>query len=657
MTTGFDIAANPQSAVAAVKAITRSFEELQRKVREVNGDLNKLSPEIRNEAAEANRRLSAVINGRMGKTFQQGLGLSQQAGVSPLMIDPERVYPSSRSAGQRTMQQMARVVGIPTGGPPGGGGGESPEEEGSSGGGMSSMAGAFGMAKRFLPLLGITAAIGTVAKGLSEAQQQAVQTDALYRTLGKVGTTFEGVQSQVEQFGKGLGMAQAESVKFMQAFASVANITDAVRLREEGRQAAGLARSFGMSPEQMSGPFASMRFLGQGGAGSGGSRELAIMIAETIGKSGLLAKSDEVVAALSRFTQTASTYLVEAAPTKQFADLYAMLNATGKPGLMGQNAENLINRMDASFRQGGGSEASKVFMWRALGESDPYKFRYDMAGGMLNPESTPLLSAGQTPLDKIMKAFKSGTQGGSFEMKAGILSDIFGGSINPVQAGAIMNMNLGQGGIGGLSNFLKRAGIDISSIQPDSYKLLGQISQGQDLDSIRDQMLKDPALNAEQRDKLRGATPDNMQDTLGQVAASMGRVHTLGSDQLEASKDVRDAILKLGDGIIKPIQSMAEILAGSLGLIAKPVNSLFNPQSGPGTGHYNLFDPMGTGLFKQPEAAHPLASAAALADLIDAVHNPSWVLRQPGQSAPVNYVTRDSANEAQPAGQRGVTVQ
>lgn len=662
--TGFDIAANPQAAVAAVKAITRSFEELQRQVRAVNGELNKLSPEIRDEAQEANRRLHAVIHGRMGRPFRQGLELSQQGGTMPLMIDPSRVYPSSQHAGQRTMTQMARVVGIPTGGAGGGGGGGGgPAEEagGAEAGGMgAAMGGAFRMASRYiLPLAGITAGISTLAKGVSDAQQQAVQVDALYRTLGDVSSTFKGVQTQVEDFGHGLGIAQAESVRLMQAFAGIANISDAVRLKAEGRQAAGMARAFGLSPESVTGPFASMRFLGQGGAGAGGARDLALMITDAVSRSKMWAKSDEVIAALARFTQTASSYLVDAAPTKQFADLYATLNATGKPGFMGQNAENLISRMDASFRQGGGSEASKVFLWRALGESDPFKFKMDRSRGLLNPDSTPLMSAGETPLDKMMKYFEKNSKGLDSDTKAGVLSEILG--IDANQAQAFMGLNLGGGGMGSLAAAMKRAGVDMASVQPDSYKLLAQIQQGEGLEGIRQQLLKEPGLSDKQRDQLN-ASPD--QDTLMQVAATIGRVHTVGSDQLQATSDIRDAVLELGRGIIKPIQSIQEILAGSLGLIAKPINLVSDqlttgPHGGGGaqfsgrTG--GLFGPMGNGA-----AGLPISDHASLAAVIDAIHNPTWVLRLPGGGpvAPPNYFSRSSGNgEPQPAGQPNMTVQ
>lgn len=567
MTVGIDVAANPQGAVAAARQITRSFEEMRKAVAAVNGELARLDDSVRADVEAANAALTQVINSKLGRGIRNGIATSGQAGVAPLSIDPSRIA-ATPSAGERMIVQAAHVAGIPTGTPPpppaipqgAEDEGEEPPSGGGSGGGMmrtgaAVLRRAMGIA---LPLAGIGSLIGTVGHGVSGAQRTDIDIDTLYRALGDLRTTFDDATETVRRFGEQMALTDDEGAKLLTLYAKAAG-ANSLADASGGRLAVGLARGYGIDPSIAVGEFGAMRYRGVGGRGASGDRELAAMIGQTIAQSGMYSKSDEVLAALTRFTEQASSYFVRTPPTEEFARLYASMNATGQPGLMGRNAESLIGVMDANFRHGGGmGESSKVFLYKALGAGDPFKFRYQLEGGLFDKGED-----GTTNYEKVQGYFDKSYAGVDRFQRYDALANLYG--LDTRQAEALEDLKLGSQA-GDFYKYLSHLGIDMSAMRGDAIKTLGQIWRGEDMDDVKRRLL--PGATPDEVQQIFEATPETQQDVYGRIAGRQGRDPTKGSSMAQSIADLNNGITRLGDRLLEPLSQIRDVLSGALGWAA-----------------------------------------------------------------------------------------
>ena len=117
---------------------------------------------------------------------------------------------------------------------------------------------------------------------------------------------------------------------------------------------------------------------------------------------------------------------------------------------------------------------------------------------------------------------------------------------------------------------MKGLGIDMGSISADSYQRIGKIWSGgdDDLNTIRKQMMGDKNITEAQKKALDSAsTADDPKAVLMGVAASLGREHTVGSDQLQIQTDIKDILIKLGNPLLDSVRDMSKVIVGTLGAL------------------------------------------------------------------------------------------
>lgn len=407
---------------ADVAQMLKNFEQL----RKIHGDLNKRMKATGQDGSSIfnldfdKMYPDAASRARiMRKVFEYSTGASFGSAPPP---PPPRQPPGGAAAGGASggggggnwRQGAANIAqaGLRAAGPAGG------VAAGAIGTGMSAGfgAGLMGLMGGMLAL-GVSKFVGAVMERVGQAEDQAVALDRLKRTLGDVNVSFAALKTVVHGGAENMKITYGEAEKLATQFVKLGNVSNDQykTIADEMSVGVGMSRAFGMDPSQGMGALGMMRGLGVT-TNTQESRRFALLIGETIGKSGAFAKADEVMDALTSYTTAQTRNNLGVANVAGYAGLFSGLVGSGIPGMDPTGAASLIGRVNAALMAGGAKGEASQFFSAQVG-----------AGMGLDPIQTMMLR-----------------EGGAFATN----DSMFGG-------GSVYSRFMGNSGPGGSTTFLQ----------------------------------------------------------------------------------------------------------------------------------------------------------------------------------------------------------
>lgn len=388
----------------------------------------------------------------------------------------------------------------------------------------------------------------SVSEGYDLAKERSGTLDTLKRQLGDVGISFEHLKAISDQTAQGLQINSKEAAELAAQFNRLSRGAYGVDgLSGATRNAIGFSRAYGLDPSAGVGFFGAMANMDR----RQNNRELALLLAEAINRSGMSARADEVMQAMLGYASSVSRMVMGTGGLQGYAGAYSSL--MGMRGMTSDNAAGILGAANASvMRMGGAGEAGMNFTMMALS-------RY----GSLNPVQAAALAEGglfgtrgdvfgpNSSISKFMGG--AGMPGGdmnvsNFTAIRGALRGLGGnkwlqldaakryfgvGSLS--QAAALMNLD--EGGAGNLMRAVQSAGIDINKLNSSGIQALAAAG---------------PNATPEQ---LRNLASSNRQET----------EFTKMQDQLKALDDIK---INTGDKLIGPINDIRGYVAAIAGKIA-----------------------------------------------------------------------------------------
>ena len=465
------------------------------------------------------------------------------------------------------MAMGAAQAGLRAAGPVGG------VAAGALGTGMASGAGAglMGLMGGMLAL-GVGKLVSGVMDKVEQAENNAVAYDKLKRVLGDVSVSFAGLKSVVQGSAKNLSITFDEAGKLSTQFAKSANMkSDQYKtLPDELRTGVGLSRAFGLDPSQGMGVMGQMRGIGVT-KDVQDSRRFALLIGETIGKSGAFAKADEVMEAMASYATSQTRSSLGGANVSGYAGSLSAMVGSGIPGLDPAGAASLLGRVNSALSGGGAKGEASQFFTNKVGAGmglDPIQTQIMREGGAFATNSNSFgkgsvysrFMGGAGPGGD--KTFLDGTlsqlrqqYGSNKGMLAQATSNHLG--IGMRQAMGLLSIKPNQMGEmeGYAGDLTKMSGSGIGNL---SKALYGSAGDRQNLSREYLGRTGSDKLKAADADAIRNAQGDDskLRDVLGKIAGKYDQERTQGSD-IRDSKNALDNIkTELADKLIPLTQEI-----------------------------------------------------------------------------------------------------
>lgn len=402
-------------------------------------------------------------------------------------------------------------------------------------------------------LAGLLGGLGALAVGklasaavenLGKAEDNAVALDRLKRTLGDVNVSFGALKAAVDGTAEASRITYAEAGKLGAQYARAGNLSGDRLAELVGgvSTGVGLARSFGLDPEQGVGVLGRMRGVGVTRSEQD-TRRFALLIGETIGKAGAFAKADEVMEAIGDFATMQTRNSMGGANVAGFAGMFSGLTASGIPGLDPTGAGSLLSRINASLTAGGAKGEASQFFSAVVGNRmglDPIQLQILREGGAFatndeafGPGSVAARygisgpGGGDTFLSGTLEALR-----GAYGSNKGLLAQATANhlGVNMRQAMALLSTSPSQmGEMGKYADLTTLSGNGIGNLSKALYG-----SEG-DRRGLADSLLRRTgagALSADERDRLveaMKADEKTQREVLAELVASRGQEETQGS--------------------------------------------------------------------------------------------------------------------------------
>lgn len=574
---------DPRASADDLRTIERQFEQLKRMSRATrdalrfSGQENAAFHEVDWARTHVDPKRAAELRNRAYQYVTRGTqfapsGVPSPAGQSSFLSQAaSRVISGAGAAGGQLGGVVSGAVNT-----------------GIAGGGL-------GGALRFgaLGMLGFGAfkAASAVNEGYENAKAASLDVDRIKRGMGDLGVNFETLRDAAYESAKGLGLNANESTKLaVEMNRTMGGFKSATDLLTETRNAAGFARSFGGDPSQSGAFFASMRLYGASKTDQD-NRKLALQIGEVISRSGMSAKSDEVLAAIQGYVAETSRNSLSAPNASAYGTAFGGLMGLGLNGMTGDVASSILSSANRSMmNMGAAGEAGQNFTLAA----------YEMSGGRLNPIQAAILAEGGLfgtrsgafgkgsayaeymrkqgrdvsglGLDSGVTNFQAirdhlDRMGGDPDLKLDMAKRYFGlSSYN--QTAAMMQID--PRAAGRMDGLLKRNKIDLNSVNETGIGTMGKIAGAGSIDDLRgisaDLRARTGAGSLSETEKKQlssletTGTFDQLQDALVKIAATKEQQETEASKMLKQTKDIETAITELGTHLIGPVNTMRDAL-------------------------------------------------------------------------------------------------
>lgn len=417
--------------------------------------------------------------------------------------------------------------------------------------------------------LGVGKLVGGVMEKLDQAQANDVAMDRLKRTLGDVNVSFEALKSVVNAGANNLKVTYAEAGQLAQQFAKLGNVTGGQykSLAAELEVGVGLSRSFGLDPSQGVGVMGQMRGLGIT-TSTQESRRFALLIGETIGKSGAFAKADEVMGAIADFAGSQTRNNMGAANVAGYAGLFSALVGSGVPGLDPQGAAGLLSRVNASLSGGGAKGEASQFFTAQVGSRlglDPIQTQIFREGGAFATNDS-MFGAGsaaarfgiagpggnktylQASLEELRRQY-----GGNKGLLAQAAANHLGIGIN--QAMTLLSINPNE--IGEMQKYGDLGKLTSSGIGNISKALYGN---SDDRKALADSFLRRQDVSSADKEKLSSVMGSGSEaaqrEMLARLSAQYDQEKTMGSDIRDSKARLDNIATTLADKLVPLTQEM-----------------------------------------------------------------------------------------------------
>lgn len=495
-----------------------------------------------------------------------------------------------------SMAMGAAQAGMRAAGPAGG------VAAGALGTGLASGAGAglMGLMGGMLAL-GVGKLVSGVMDKVEQAEGNAIAYDKLKRVLGDVGVSFVGLKAAVQGSAKNLSITFDEAGKLSTQFAKAANLKgdDYKTLPDELRSGVGLSRAFGLDPSEGVGVLGKMRGLGVT-KDVQDSRRFALLIGETIGKSGAFAKADEVMSAMADYATQQTRSSLGGANVSGYAGMFSSMVGSGIPGMDPAGASGLLSKINGILAGGGGKGEASQFFTGQVGSRmglDPFRTQvmrehgafatndesfkkgtpYELYMGKEGPKgSSTFLQETRAELER---QFPSNSDYDKRMRAMSFANHATGGNINQ----AMGMLALTPDKMGELSDF---AGKDLSKLSTSGLSNLimarqGTADQRQGLAKGYLGRTGSEALKGPDRDAITNAmgNDNKLKEVLGRIALQMDQEKTSGQDIRDSkntldniktefaenliplTQQIRHGIMHIaGAGKLSPMEVMADVM-------------------------------------------------------------------------------------------------
>jgi len=352
---------------------------------------------------------------------------------------------------------------------------------------------------------------GAADRSIGPVRQEAIQYSELRRSIGSTTNDFASLRDSVRSVIDGLGVTDNEAANLAKQFAKTASLSDdSVKDIARGvGTSAGFAHGYGISPEQATSFFATMRLTGNSNNDKD-SRRLALMIGESVQKGGTSARMDEVLGAISSFATKSAQQTLTAPNVGEFSSYMASLTGSKYAGLKGDpnSAASLLNRADDAVRSGGTMGEASQFHWLQARQS-AFKGMSALDNGVMQGAGlTGDLAAQFAPgsavydaaspadrakMDRTRKSIQASGMGTNFKVGMAHIKAIshgdsylenanfrgmFGG--NNQQAAALMMQMQQDGGVGGFEKQLGQYGVNLDNVNVSQIAAYSSLIGGGD---------------------------------------------------------------------------------------------------------------------------------------------------------------------------------
>jgi hypothetical protein len=584
------IQADSAPATQSVEQFTASLRKAGVQAEKVKQALNGVSAdEFKTSSHQIEQNLKTLRERQGANSFLNRGGYNS---MEKLTRDADRLVPGDVTASHRryrsTVSQVltgTRMEPLGEEIPTGRGGGGATVVGGGRGGMRRGASRGFGMMRRFgglaLGLAGVGGAIALAHQAVRGAQEEATGLDSLMRSLKDTSGSFDEFRKQVERSGRGLALTYQESVQLAHQFAHVSSFGNQKQVIEGARVGEGFARGFGLAPAQ------GVAGIAQGarlGIGRYTPRQLSRIFADAIAASGLHSRAGEVMQHAAQFMASSERMMVRSPNIRAYSNLFASLNKAateqGMPGLRGPGAASLIQSMDAAFRRGGGAGiAGQNFIWQALNQHgprlDPYQVQLQQQGGLFATRedifgADSLLGKGaganKTNYENVMEEMNRRFGKDNTARKDVAFGNLFG--ISGLQSRALLSLKNVDAGKSTL-NLMHNAGINLKNVKATGITEIAKIANMSGWDALEKERSKylGPGSQIGEQDKevLQGVAygdKEGLKKALARVAAHSGMYQTTGYRTLSSMTDLKNAVTKEGDALLKPLIDIRNVVAG-----------------------------------------------------------------------------------------------
>ncbi len=428
--------------------------------------------------------------------------------------------------------------------------------------------------------LGVGKVVGSVVEKISQAEDNNVALDRLKRSLGDVNVSFNALKSVVHDGADSLRITYTEAGQLAQQFTKLGNVSgDSTKdLAGELGVGVGMSRAFGLDPSQGVGVLGQMRGIGVT-RNTQESRRFALLIGETIGKSGAFAKADEVMDAIAGYAAMQTRAGVGGANVGGYAGMFSSLVGSGLAGLDPAGSGALISRVNASLAAGGAKGEASQFLTAIVGQRmglDSLQTQVLREGGMFSTMSSSFgagssyarymggsgPSGDKTFFEGTMAAINSMPQYANNPLlKAQAVANHTG--VNMRQAMALMSVKPGQ--MGGMMDVLQASGIDMNNMRADGIAGVSKAlyGSGDDRRALANSLAAgkgDRAMSAgdlEALDKtMASGSEDEQKRLLASLAAKYGQEQTQGQDIRDSKNSLDNIKTNLADKLVPYVNEM-----------------------------------------------------------------------------------------------------
>lgn len=508
-----------------------------------------------------------------------------QKGVNILDANFESMYPNPRTRARKIQEVMqyvgaahptarppAQAGGIGVGGmvagaaqaglraangPTGGTGGVAANAIGT---GMSAGAGAglMGLMGGMLAL-GVSKIVGSVVENIDKAEKNDVAYDRLKRQLGDVNVAFDALKVSLQAGASNVNITFEEAEKLGSQFAKLGNVT-ADRfstLRTEVETGVGFSRAFGVDNEQGTGILGRMRGVGAT-TDENGTRRMALLIGETIGKSDAFAKSGEVMEALANYTTQQTRASMSAANTSGYAGMFSAMVGAKIPGMDVEGSANILSRLNSVLSAGGAKGEASQFATGVIGKRlglDPLQTQIFRENGAFATKSRAFgdgsaykdymghsgPAGDKTYLAATREYIESQYSGNSDEQKM-LRANAFANhtGLNMNQAMRVLKIKPNE-----MGEMEKYVG-DITKLSASGIGNMAKVVSGTDSErrSVADSLLGRSDVSQDDKDKITSVMTQSVEEqkkTLAEITSRYEQERTQGSD-IRDSKNALDNI-------------------------------------------------------------------------------------------------------------------